>query len=78
MERCQAYHGSQQGPDNYADKQILGSLQLHHQLGCSVHRPRHILARVEGLSDDIPGRYGGPSYSEDSRGETQELQTKTW
>ena len=76
MERCQAHHGGQQGPDNYADKQVLGSLQLHHQLGCSVHSGHGLGGGGQG-DLIVPGRDGSPSYSEDSRGETQELQTKT-
>ena len=74
MERCQAHHGGQQGPDNYADKQILGCLQLHPQLRSTVDQIGHSLGAQGGL---IPGGDGSPSYSEDSRGETQELQTKT-
>ena len=74
MECCQAHHAGQQGPDNYADKQILGCLQLHPQLRSTVDQIGHSLGAQGGL---IPGGDGSPSYSEDSRGETQELQTKT-
>ena len=71
MERCQAHHGGQQGPDNYADKQILGSLQLLH---CRDNSQTSLGRSRDGL---IPGSDGGPGYSEDCRGEAQELQTKT-
>ena len=74
MECCQAHHAGQQGPDYYADKQILGCLQLSSQLGCGPNS-QESLAR--GGGGRISGSDGGPSYSEHSRGEAQELKRKT-
>ena len=73
MERCQAHHAGQQGPDYYTDKQILGCLQLSSQLGSGTHSQESLARGGRGL---IPGTDGSPSYSEHSRGEAQELKRK--
>ena len=70
MECCQAHHAGQQGPDNYADKQILGSLQPHHHL-------LHSLSNLEGSwSSRIPGSDGRPGNGKNSCSEAEELQQK--